>query len=68
MARKQTVWDSEGREVHVRSVDAAEIIAAGGSAEAPVTEDVFTYTEADAIAQNNGVDESTEAKKGKKAK
>jgi len=69
MARTQTVWDADGREVTVRTVDAAEILAGGGSATDPnaVVEEV-TYTEAEAIEQNNGVDESTEAKGKKKAK
>ena len=69
MARTQTVWDADGREVTVRTVDAAEILAGGGSATDPnaVVEEV-TYTEAEAIEQNNRVDESTEAKSKKKAK
>ncbi len=70
MARTQTVWDADGREVTVRTVDAAEILAGGGSATDPnaVVEEV-TCTEAEAIEQNDGVDGSTDAKaKGKKAK
>jgi len=69
MAEKVTVWDAEGIKRTVRSIDAQEIIAGGGSATDPnaVVEEV-TYTEAEAIEQNNGVDESTEAKGKKKAK
>lgn len=59
MARTQTVWDADGNQVTVRTVDAAEIIANGGSATAPVVDDEseqVTYTEADAIEQNDGED------------
>jgi len=76
MARTQTVWDATGRQLNVRSVDAAEIIAAGGSYESPkavsaeeLHEDgtpKVTYTEAEAIEQNDG--EDVAVKKGKKAK
>lgn len=78
MAVIRTVWDASGKKCVVRSVDAVEIIAAGGSATEPVQEmaprvlpvDV-AYTLEEAIEQNEGVDESTEAKakktKGKKA-
>lgn len=67
MARLQTIWDASGREVTVRSVDANEILASGGSAVDP--NEVVVYTEAEAIEQNNGIDESTEAKtKAKKGK
>lgn len=74
MAVRQTVWDSDGNKCVVRSVDAAEIIASGGSGAEPVPvvkEAVKAYTLAEAIEQNEGLDESTEAKakkaKGKKA-
>lgn len=72
MAVRQTVWDSDGNKCIVRSVDAAEIIAGGGSFTEPVAaeapkEAVKAYTLEESIEQNEGLDESTEAK-AKKAK
>lgn len=79
--KRVKVFDPEGNELNVPLVDAREIVAAGGSYEGTIPEkkkpeskphlaeakvdDPVIYSEADAIAQNDGEDVNAK-KKGKK--
>ena len=64
MAKKTTVWDAAGNKCEVRNVDAVEILAAGGTSEAPKEFATIgvVYTAEDAAAQAE-VDEKPKRKK-----